>query len=103
MATDSELSKLQVVKELIFGKEIQDYNAELKNIHKLIIENKANSDQNNADQLKALDTLEKNITACIDKLEAEVMKRIALIDNKKTYRAKLEKLLIQMGEKLQDA
>jgi len=103
MATDSELSKLQAVKELIFGKEIQDYDAEFKNIHKLINENKANSDQNNADQLKALDNLEKSITARIDKLEAEVMKRIALLDNKKTDRAKLGKLLIQMGEKLQDA
>ena len=27
MATESELSKLQAVKELIFGKEIQDYDA----------------------------------------------------------------------------
>jgi|GEM_PF-2177655 len=103
MATDTELSKLQAVKELIFGKEIQDYDAEFKNIHKLISDNKAKSDQDNADQMKALDQLEKNISARIDRLEAEVMKKIALLDNKKADRAKLGKMLIQIGEKLQDA
>ena len=103
MATESELSKLQAVKELIFWKEIQDYDAEFKNIHRLINENKAKGDQDNIDQIKALDNLEKNITARIDRLEAEVMKRIALLDNKKADRAKLGKMLIQIGEKLQDA
>ncbi len=103
MASDSELSKLQAVKELIFGKEIQDYDLEFKNIHKIISENKAQSDAEHASQLQALDQAEKAITARIDKLEAELIKRITLLDNKKTDRAKLGKMLIQLGEKMQDA
>jgi hypothetical protein len=103
MATVSELSKLQAVKGLIFGKEIQDYDTEFKNIHALINENKVKGDQDIIDQFKALDNLEKNITARIVRLEAEVMKRIVLLDNKKVDRAKLAKMLIQIGEKRQDA
>lgn len=103
MASDSELSKLQAVKELIFGKEIQDYDAEFKKIHSIIAANKAKSDEDNLNQQKALDNLEKSITGRIDRLEAELTKKIALLDNKKADRAKLGKMLIQIGEKLQDA
>lgn len=102
MASESELSKLQAVKELIFGQEIQDYDAEFKKIHEKIDNNKAISDNDNANQEKALASLEKLITSRIDRLEADLLKKIAILDNKKADRAKLGKMLIQIGEKLQD-
>lgn len=102
MASESELSKLQAVKELIFGQEIQNYDAEFKEIHKEIDENKTQNSEDTANQQKALNQLEKSITSRIDRLEADLMKKIAVLDNKKTDRAKLGKLLIQIGEKLQD-
>lgn len=102
MASESELSKLQAVKELIFGQEIQNYDAEFKEIHKTIAANEAKSNENNIAQQKALDSLEKAITGRIDRLEADLMKKIAGLENRKTDRAKLGKLLIQIGEKLQD-
>lgn len=102
MASESELSKLQAVKELIFGQEIQDYDAEFKEIHKAIGENKAQNAEDTVNQEKALNQLEKAITSRIDRLEADLMKKITALDNKKTDRAKLGKMLIQIGEKLQD-
>ncbi|MFT5821545.1 MAG: hypothetical protein ACI8ZM_002798 [Crocinitomix sp.] len=102
MASESELSKLQAVKELIFGQEIQNYDAEFKEIHKEIDENKAQNTEDTLNQQKALNQLEKAITARIDRLEVDLMKKIAVLDNKKADRAKLGKMLIQIGEKLQD-
>ena len=102
MAADSELSKLQAVKELIFGKEIQDYDAEFKRIHEAIALNRDTNSTDTENLEKALDKLEKQLTARIDKLEAEMLKKIAHLDDKKTDRAKLGKMLIQIGEKLQN-
>jgi hypothetical protein len=102
MASESELSKLQAVKELIFGQEIQNYDAEFKDIHKQIDDNKIQNAEDTVNQQKALSLLEKTITSRIDRLEADLIKKIAVLDNKKTDRAKLGKLLIQIGEKLQD-
>ena len=102
MANDSELSKLQAVKELIFGQEIKDYDSEFKHLHKLVEENKDQNASDTSNQEKALQNLEKAITSRIDRLEADLMKKIANLENKKTDRAKLGKLLIQIGEKLQD-
>lgn len=102
MASESELSKLQAVKELIFGQEIEDYSAEFKKIHQLITDNAIKIDSNNTNLEKTIADLEKSINNRIDKLEAEMLKKINLLDNKKTDRAKLGKMLIQIGEKLQD-
>lgn len=102
MANDSELSKLQAVKELIFGQEIKDYDSEFKHLHQLVEDNKDQNASDTANQEKALQNLEKAITSRIDRLEADLMKKIANLENKKTDRAKLGKLLIQIGEKLQD-
>lgn len=102
MASESELSKLQAVKELIFGQEIQDYDAEFKSIHKQLAENKAKNEEDTLNQQKALEQLEKAITGRIDRLELELIKRITALDHKKADRAKLGKMLIQIGEKLQD-
>ncbi len=102
MASEDELSKLQAVKELIFGQEIQDYDAEFREINTNIssIQEKSNSDWNK--QQKALESLEKAITNRINRLENDLMKKIVNLENKKTDRAKLGKMLIQIGEKLQD-
>ena len=102
MASESELSKLQAVKELIFGQEIQNYDAEFKDIHKQIGDNKTQNIEDTLNQEKALSHLEKTITARIDRLEADLIKRLTILDNKKADRAKLGKMLIQIGEKLQD-
>lgn len=102
MASDSELSKLQAVKELIFGQEIQDYSAEFKNIHDTLDAIQAKSDADNAATGKALEQLQKTITSRIDRLEADLTKKLGILDDKKADRAKLGKMLIQIGEKLQD-
>ena len=103
MANDSELSKLQAVKELIFGQEIKDYDSEFKHLHKLIENNKDQHASDNSKQEKALQHLEKVITSRIDRLEADLLNKVTNLENKKTDRAKLGKLLIQIGEKLQDS
>ena len=102
MASDSELSKLQAVKELIFGQEIQDYSQEFKTIHEAIAAIQTKSEADQISNEKALQQLEKNITSRIDRLEADLSKKIANLEDKKTVRAKLGKMLIQIGEKLQD-
>lgn len=102
MASDSELSKLQAVKELIFGQEIQDYSEEFKTIHNTLSEIQEKSKTDNTATEKALQQLEKTITNRIDRLEADLTKKLSNLENKKTDRAKLGKMLIQIGEKLQD-
>ena len=102
MASEDELSKLQAVKELIFGQEIQNYDTEFKEINTKISSIQDKSDSDWAKQQKALENLEKTITSRINRLEGDLMKKIANLENKKADRAKLGKMLIQIGEKLQD-
>ena len=50
MASESELSKLKALKELIFGQEIKNYDAEVKDIHAEIGENKAQNAEDTRNQ-----------------------------------------------------
>ena len=71
MASESELSKLQAVKELIFGQEIQDYDAEFKSIHKQLGENKAKNEEDTLHQQKALLYLCDQFPCCIELLGSD--------------------------------
>jgi hypothetical protein len=102
MASESDLSKIQAVKELIFGQEIQNYDAEFKEINSKIAKNAAQAIEDANSQSKALNELEKAISNRIDRLEADLIKKLTQLDDKKADRAKLGKMLIQIGEKLQD-
>ena len=102
MADESDLSKLQAVKELIFGQEIKNYDSEFKNIHETIEKNSSSIEKVLHLQEKLFEKLEKTLTLRIDRVETDMQKKIATLEDKKTDRAKLGKLLIQIGEKLQD-
>ncbi|WP_027419761.1 hypothetical protein [Crocinitomix catalasitica] len=102
MASDSDLSKIQAVKELIFGQEIQNYDTEFKEINARSLKNEEKSKNDYIALNNAISNLEKSVSARIDRLEADLNKKLALLDDKKTDRAKLGKMLIQIGEKLQD-
>jgi len=95
------LSKIQAVKELIFGEEIQDYgqqfrdiSSELESIRDLILENK-----NENDRLR--EELEKATESSMQKMETKLLEKIQKLQDTKTDRAKLGKMLVQIGEKLQ--
>lgn len=101
MAEDQEASKIQAVKELIFGTEIKNYEKEFQEIqdHLAEIEQKL-VDESNARE-SAVQQLEKDMEARLDKLEATLTKKIEELEDKKTDRAALGKMLVQIGEKLQ--
>ena len=102
MASESEISKLQAVKELIFGQEIKDYDAEFKQIHGDLQELGKQLRSDDTNLRKMIENLEKTLTSRIDRVEADLQKKFSQLDHKKTDRAKLGKMLIQIGEKLQN-
>lgn len=100
-ASVAELSKLQAVKELIFGQEIQDYSKQFKEI-----EDKFEALHSLLDDTKQLlnekiDLLDKELNGKLVKVEEQLIAKIEKLQASKTDRDKLGKLLISVGEKLQ--
>lgn len=96
-----ELSKIQAVKELIFGQDIKTFEKEFKEINEHLedIESKL-VDESNARE-SAIQELEKDMDNRLAALEDKMQTRMDILDNEKADRVALGKMLIDMGKKLQ--
>jgi len=96
-----DFSKIQAVKELIFGPDIQTIEDQFKALNERIddLQNQLIDESNSRESsVHELETKTENVFA---KFEDKMQKELDSLKDKKTDRAVLGKLLIQIGEKLQ--
>lgn len=98
---NQDISKIQAVKELIFGPDIQTFEEQFKALNERLddLQNQLIDESNERES--AVHDLEKKTDNDLAKLEDKVQKELDRLKDKKTDRAVLGKLLIQIGEKLQ--
>lgn len=99
-------SKIDAIKELIFGENIQEYNSEFEALKADILSKKEEL-QNlistvESELLQNIDSLSTDINIRITDLENSINDKLDTIDDKKVNRKLLSELFIKMGEKLSD-
>ncbi|WP_339893866.1 fructose 1,6-bisphosphatase [uncultured Algibacter sp.] len=99
-------SKIDAIKELIFGENIQAYNSEFEGVKADILAKKEEL-QNlistvESELLQNIDTLSTDINIRITDLENSVNDKLDNLDNKKVNRKLLSELFIKLGEKISD-
>ena len=100
-----ESAKLQAVKELIFGEDMQSYNQQFSEL-KDIIESRRKELESLMDSIKSeletnLDNLNTDMNIRITELEKALESRLDKIDGAKVDRKALGKSLESLGKKLQ--
>ena len=98
---NQDFSKIQAVKELIFGPDIQTFEDRFKALNERLddLQNQLIDETN--DRESSVHDLEKKTDKNLAKLEDDIQKELDRLQDEKTDRSVLGKLLIQIGEKLQ--
>lgn len=96
-----DLSKIQAVKELIFGADIQTFEEQFRALNDRLddLQNQFVDESNEREN--SVHELEKKTDKQLSKLEDDIQKELDRLQDEKTDRAVLGKLLVQIGEKLQ--
>lgn len=99
-------SKIDAIKELIFGENIQEYNSEFEAV-KIDILAKKEELQNlisdvESELLQNIDTLGTDINIRITDLENSFNDKLSKLDNKKVSRKLLSDLFIKLGENIRE-
>jgi len=97
-------SKIDAIKQLIFGENIQEYNSEFEAVKQDIL-NKKQELENLIDDVKAellqnIDNLSTDINIRITELENSLEDKAETLDEKKLDRKLFGDLLIKLGEKI---
>lgn len=99
-------SKIDAIKELIFGENIQAYDKEFEDLKKDILSKKDELekliDSIRSELTKNLDTLDTDINIRITNLEDSINSKIETLDDTKVGRSLLSELFISLGNKLKD-
>lgn len=97
-------SKIEVIKNLIFGENIQEYNTEFEKLKKEILEKKKVLEdliEEVRSELKAsIDDVSTDVNVRITDLEENLSRKVEDIEDQIVQREELGKLLIQLGEKI---
>lgn len=104
--TKDTTSKIDAIKELIFGENIQAYNSEFEAVKADILAKKEEL-QNlintvESELLQNIDTLSTDINIRITDLEHSINDKLDTLDNKKVNRKLLSELFIKLGEKISE-
>ena len=99
-------SKIDAIKELIFGENIQAYNSEFEAVKADILAKKEEL-QNlistvESELLQNIDTLSTDINIRITDLENSINDKMYTLDKKKVNRKLLSELFIKLGEKISE-
>lgn len=99
-------SKIDAIKELIFGENIQAYNTEFEAVKADILakkeelQNLINSVE--SELLQNIDSLSTDINIRVTDLENSINDKLDNLDNKKVNRKLLSELFIKLGEKISE-
>lgn len=97
-------SKIQAIKELIFGENIEEYNSEFENL-KAEIKAKRNElkkfiDETRSELMTSIDNLSTDVNIRITDLENALEDKADVLNEQKVDRDTLGSLLINLGEKI---
>ncbi len=97
-------SKIEAIKNLIFGDNIAAYNSEFELVKKDIAAKRQELrdfiEETSKELNQAIDNLSTDINIRITELEDNLADKVEMLDNKKVDRKTLGDLLITMGEKI---
>lgn len=103
---DNNASKIEAIKNLIFGENIAEYNTEFEAIKADINKKKAAIedliDSTRAELNKAIDNLGTDLNIRITELEDSVENKLDNLDENKVDRKLLGDLLIKLGHKISE-
>jgi gas vesicle protein len=99
-------SKIDAIKELIFGENIQAYDSEFSKVKKDILDKKAELenliDDVKSELSKSLDSLDTDLNIRITDLEDSINSKLEKLDDKKVGRNMLSDLFMNLSEKLKE-
>lgn len=99
-------SKIEAIKNLIFGENIQEYNTEFDSVKKDILQKKkelqALIEDTRTELMQTIDNLGTDVNIRITELENSLQEKADTLDQDKVDKSTLGKLLIQIGEKIKD-
>jgi len=97
-------SKIEAIKQLIFGENIQAYDSEFETLKKDILSKKKALEklmEEVGDELRlSIDNLSTDINIRLSELESSLEDKIENLDEKSVDKNALGKLLIELGEKV---
>ena len=104
--TQNNSSKIDAIKELIFGENIQAYNQEFETLKADILSKKEELQDLigsvESELLQNIDSLSTDINIRITDLENSLNDKLDKMDNKKADRKLLSELFIKLGEKISE-
>ncbi|WP_461532919.1 fructose 1,6-bisphosphatase [Sinomicrobium sp.] len=99
-------SKIEAIKNLIFGENIQEYNSEFEAVKKDILQKKKELQQlleeTRTELMQSIDSLSTDLNIRITELENSLQEKAETLGQEKVDKSTLGKLLIQIGEKIRD-
>lgn len=99
-------SKIEAIKDLIFGENIVEYDSEFESIKKDILKKKEDLehliDTTQASLNEAIDNLSTDLNIRITSLEDDLEAKFNTLDEKKMDRKLLGNLLIKLGNKISE-
>lgn len=97
-------SKIDAIKELLFGEEINGYDSEFQALKKDILQKRKELEklisEVKSDLLASIDNVSVDIDKRMAELEKTVSKRTDALEDKKVDKKALGNLLVKLGEKI---
>lgn len=97
-------TKIEAIKNLIFGENIQEYNSEFDNIKNDILAKKKALEnlieEVRSELIQNIDNLSTDLNIRITELESNIENKLDDLDEKKVDRRQLGQLLVSLGEKI---
>ncbi len=97
-------SKIEAIKNLIFGENIQQYNTEFLDLKADLLKKRQELqsfiDETRDELSKSIDSLSTDLNIRITDLENKIEDRIETMEDEKTSRDMLGKALIELGQKI---
>lgn len=99
-------SKIEAIKNLIFGENIQEYNSEFDTIKQDILDKKKEIEnlieEVRSELIQNIDNLSTDLNIRITELEASLQEKTANLDEAKVDRRLLGDLLVNLGKKISE-
>lgn len=97
-------SQITAIRDILFGNNMQAYEAEFNAIKDLVAQNKATTDEQLQQQLsqinESLNNLEQRLMLAVKKNHEEVLEELRKLDNAKLDKVQLGKMFIEIGNKI---